>query len=361
MTALSGTEHVIVTPVVAGPVPAGTVQAIASRDAVHFGPASTGPPYKPRYLLVFVVAATPTDMEQQEVPLQKAGPDTLAELGLVAQLLSPRVREEMAETFFDRRRRGIDSEFKKEAWPERTTNRPIFTLQQWDKVTRTARPERAQPHEGWVALREELRCAAAAYRARLDFPRRPHPLVQIIPVGAQREPHLKTTGGVSLERLLHGTYPNGDPMVQWVSNAAHFHHRFEAAEVGRVDGGVATITPTDGRPPFIIGPGDVFEFGAGFECWFTVHETLKKTLGYLDRKGEIEYDTTTITCDKCATALEADVPWYREAKPKGGAPEEWCERCFQTNSDPRDFTKQVRGKATGYLVKPSSAKRRRKT
>ena len=111
----------------------------------------------------------------------------------------------------------------------------------------------------------------------------------------------------------------------------------------------------------IIGPGDVFEFGAGFECWFTVHETLKKTLGYLDPKGEIEYDTTTITCDKCETALEADVPWYREANPKGGAPVEWCERCFQTHSDPRDFTKQVRGKATGYLVKPGSVKRRRVT
>jgi hypothetical protein len=153
------------------------------------------------------------------------------------------------------------------------------------------------------------------------------------PRGCAEEPHLKTTGGVSLERLLHGTYPNGDAMIQWVNDDKHlhFHHRFDATEVGRVDGGVATITPTDGMsPPFIIGPGDVFELGAEFDCWFTVHETLKKTLGYLDRKGEIEYNTTTITCDKCETALEADVPWYREANPKGGAPDEWCERCFQT-------------------------------
>ena len=355
VTALSGTEDVIVTPVVAGPVPAGTVQAIASRDAVHFGPASSGL----RFLFVFVVAATPTDMDYQEVPLQKAGPDALAELGLrvVAQLLLPHVRAEMGEDYFQRRRKGYDSEFKKETWPNRTKDRPVFTLQQWDKVVRTAKPPDSQGQGSWVAFREELRCAAAAYRARLDFPRRPHRQVQIIPVGAQKE-HLRTMKGVCLERLLHGKYVNGDAMPDWSSRQTSFTHRFEEAEVGRVDVAVATITPTDGGPAFMIGLGDVVEFDAGFECIFTVHERMERTLVYLDKEGEIQYDTSTITCDKCSRALEADVPRYREHKPDVGEPAEWCVECFQTTTDQREFVKQVRGGPVGFRVKPRGKRRR---
>jgi hypothetical protein len=73
-----------------------------------------------------------------------------------------------------------------------------------------------------------------------------------------------------------------------------FAHVFEEAEVGRVYNGVATITPSDGERPFIIGPGDVVEFGANFRCAFTVHETMNKTIVYLDAKGGIDYDTTKL-------------------------------------------------------------------
>ena len=60
MTAESGTERVVVTPASAGPgpEPAGTVEASASRAAVHFGP---GPAIIGlRSPLVFVVAASET-------------------------------------------------------------------------------------------------------------------------------------------------------------------------------------------------------------------------------------------------------------------------------------------------------------
>ena len=114
MTAESGTERVVATPALAGPgpEPAGTVQATASRAAVHFGPgpAITGL----RSPLVFVVAASETQadaggQDQQEVPLQGAGPDngcltTAAALGLVAKLVLPRALQEMRKPAFERRR-----------------------------------------------------------------------------------------------------------------------------------------------------------------------------------------------------------------------------------------------------------------
>ena len=54
-------------------------------------------------------------------------------------------------------------------------------------------------------------------------------------------------------------------------------------------------------------------FGAGFSCTFTVHEhPLTKTLAYLTADGQIDYDTTSITCDKCENQLGANVPWYRQ-------------------------------------------------
>jgi uncharacterized cupin superfamily protein len=350
VTAEFGTERVVVTSAVKGRVRAGTVQAIANRDAVHFGPRSTGL----RFLLVFVVAASETDMDEQDVPLQRAGPDALGELGLVAQLVLPRVRAEMSDSFFKRRRGGLQAEFAKERWPDRVTNRPMFSPTQWDRVIRTADPAQ----QTWGAFRDQLRLAAAAHRCRLTLPRHPHPLVRIIPVGAQKE-HLTTMDGVDLQRLREGTYNNGDAFAPWSSEKTErvFAHTFPEGEVGRVDGGLATITPTDGDP-FIIGVGDVVHFGAGFSCTFTVHEhPLTKTLAYLTAEGEIDYDTTSITCDKCDNQLRANVPWYRQVadreEPAGKkALEDWCEKCFREVTDPRYFVKQVRGTPQGYQVKP---------
>ena len=51
-------------------VPAGTVQATASRDAGHFGPASTGL----RFRLVFVVVASEPGMDQHRGPVAEGGP-----------------------------------------------------------------------------------------------------------------------------------------------------------------------------------------------------------------------------------------------------------------------------------------------
>ena len=351
VTAEFGTERVVVTSAVKGRVRAGTVQAIANRDAVHFGPRSTGL----RFLLVFVVAASETDMDEQDVPLQRAGPDALGELGLVAQLVLPRVRDEMTDSFFKCRRDGLQAEFAKESWPDRATNRPLFTPTQWDRVSRTANPAQ----QTWGAFREQLRLAAAAHRCRLTLPRHPHPRVRIIPVGAQKE-HLTTMDDVDLQRLLEGTYNNGDAFAPWSSQKTErvFTHTFPEGEVGRVDGGLATITPTDGDPPFIIGVGDVVVFGAGFSCTFTVHEhPLTKTLAYLTVDGEIDYDTTSITCDNCQNQLGANVPWYRQVadgeEPAGKKDlEDWCEKCFREVTDPRYFVKQVRGTPQGYQVKP---------
>jgi hypothetical protein len=348
VTAEFGTERVVVTPAVAGPVPAGTVQAIGSRDAVHFGPASTGL----RFLLVFVVAASEYGMDEQEVPLQRSGPDALAALGLVAQAVLPRVREEMRAPFFARRRKGYQDDFSKEKWPARATDRPIFSPTQWAKLL-SINVDAAQGDK-WELFREELRCAAEAFRHSHHLPRQPHRQVRIIPAGAQKE-HSATMGGVSLQRLLHGTYANGDAMVTWCSDEQLskgekvFAHVFEEAEVGRVDSGVATITPSDGGRPFMIGPGDVVEFGAKFRCTFTVHETMNKTIVYLDAKGDIDYDTTNITCDKCRNALGANEAWYRE---KDGQRHDWCKRCFEKHSDTRHFVKQQKGTPTGYAVRP---------
>ena len=173
-------------------------------------------------------------------------------------------------------------------------------------------------------------------------------------------------GGVSLQRLLHGTYANGDPMVTWCSDEILpkdekvFAHVFEEAEVGRVDNGVATITPSDGERPFIIGPGDVVEFGANFRCTFTVHETMNKTFVYLDAKGGINYDTTKTTCDKCSNALRANEAWYRE---KDGQGHDWCKRCkrcFETQSDERLFVKQEKGTPRGFAVRPKGKGAQRK-
>jgi hypothetical protein len=195
---------VVVTPAVAGPVPAGTVQAIGSRDAVHFGPASTGL----RFLLVFVVAASEYGMDEQEVPLQRSGPDALAALGLVAQAVLPRVREEMRAPFFARRRKGYQDDFSKEKWPARATDRPIFSPRQWAKLLSINFD--ATQGDKWELFREELRCAAEEFRHSHHLPRQPHRQVCIIPAGAQKD-HCTTMGGVSLQRLLHGTYANGDP------------------------------------------------------------------------------------------------------------------------------------------------------
>ena len=348
VTAESGTERVVVTPAVVGPVPAGTVQAIASSDAVHFGPASTGL----RFLLVFVVAASETSMDQQEVPLQRAGPDTLAMLGLVGQLVLPHVRQEMRAPFFERRRKGYQQDFDKEAWPRRATHRPIFSPSQWARLLSINFT--ASQGEKWNLFREELRRAADAYRHQNHLPRQPHRQVRIIPVGAQQH-HSATMDGVSVERLLHGTYANGDRMVRWSSaevvtgKEKVFAHKFEEGEVGRVDSGVATVTPSDGERPFMIGPGDVVQFAAGFGCTFTVHETIVKTIVYLTEKGAIDYDTTKITCDKCGNALGANEAWYREKEGKG---EDWCKHCFTTQHDVRYFVRQERGTPTGFAARP---------
>ena len=173
VTAEFGTEQVAVTPAVVGPVPARAVQVIASRDAVHFGPASTGL----RCLIVFVVAASEIDMDEQEIPLQRAGPDTLAALGLVAQLVLPRVRAEKREEFFKRRRKCIQADFAMEKWPDRVTNRPILSPTQWDRLIRAANP---QLPDSWMPFRQELRCTAAVHRARLDLPQQPHRMVKIV-------------------------------------------------------------------------------------------------------------------------------------------------------------------------------------
>ena len=109
--------------------------------------------------------------------------------------------------------------------------------------------------------------------------------------------------------------------------------------------------------------GDVVHFGAGFSCTFTVHEhPLTKTLAYLTADGQIDYDTTSITCDKCENQLGANVPWYRQVadreEPAGKKDlEDWCEKCFREVTDPRYFVKQVRGTPQGYQVKPGARSR----
>jgi len=354
VTAEIGTEHVLVTSAVRGPVRAGTVQAIGSRDAVHFGPQSTGV----RYLLVFVVSASETDMDEQDVPLQRAGPDALAELGLVQQLRLAHVRKQMREPFFERRRKAMQAEFASERWPDRLSNRPMFSPRQWKQVVGEGEPA------VWAAFRDELRCAAAAQRERLSTPRKPHPLVRIIPAAAQKE-YLWTMGGVELRQLLLGTYKNGDAFAGWSHGAGEFTWTFEEAEVSRVDAGMATITPTDGQPPFIIGVGDVVEFGEKFACTFTVHEPIQKTLAYLTADGQIGYDTTKIECDKCGLALGENVAWYREVRdevtkekePEEKEPEDWCEACFRSKTDRRHFVKQVRGTPRGGWVRPGTRAR----
>ena len=108
MTAESGTARVVVTPALAGPgpEPAGTVQATASRAAVHFGPgpAITGL----RSPLVFVVAASETQADSDRTSRRshcRGRAQTLvAALGLVAKLVLPRALPEMREPAFERRR-----------------------------------------------------------------------------------------------------------------------------------------------------------------------------------------------------------------------------------------------------------------
>ena len=109
MTPESTTERVVATPALAGPGPeaAGTVQATASRAAVHFGPgpAVTGL----RSPLVFIVAASETQADSDRTsrrPHCRGRAQTLvaAALGLVAKLVLPRALPEMREPAFERRR-----------------------------------------------------------------------------------------------------------------------------------------------------------------------------------------------------------------------------------------------------------------
>ncbi len=67
---------------------------------------------------------------------QRALADTLAALGLVAQLVlpGPRARQEMRESVFERRRRGHQTDFGKEKGPDRATDRPVFSPKQWARL-----------------------------------------------------------------------------------------------------------------------------------------------------------------------------------------------------------------------------------
>ncbi len=268
VTAEFGTEQVAVTPAVVGPVPARAVQVIASRDAVLFGPASTGL----RCLIVFVVAASEIDMDEQEIPLQRAGPDTLAALGLVAQLVLPRVRAEKREEFFKRRRKGIQADYAKEKWP--------------DPLAHAVGPADSRCEPAAARQLDSVQAGAAMHGSGAPRPTRPSaaapPHGENRLVGAQKE-HLMTMGGVDLKQLLRGTFQNGDDFAVWRSAEKEeqvVRHTFTEgdSEVGRMDSGMATITRDDGEPPFIIGVGDVVEFGAGFACAFSVHEAMTKTL-----------------------------------------------------------------------------------